>query len=91
MVFSIFCLHTFLVVGSEIRFFTYSYVLGRFKPGTCKNSKIDVMHCTIEQLRRPITCSIIDVVNMYKKIVSKWPVFECESEAANHPFFLTEK
>jgi hypothetical protein len=52
---------------------------------------MDVLHCSVEQLRQPVTCSIRDVVDTYKKIVSKWHVFECESEAANHPFFLTGK
>jgi hypothetical protein len=52
-------------------FFTNSYVFGRFKPSTCKNSKIDVLHYSVEQLHRPVTCSIRDVVDTYKKIVSK--------------------
>jgi hypothetical protein len=72
-------------------FFTNSYVLGKFKHGTCKNSKINVLHCSVEQLCRPVTCSIRDVVDTYKKIVSKWPMYECESEAVNHLFFLTGK
>ena len=52
---------------------------------------MDVLHCSVEQLCRPVTCFIKDVVDTYKKIVSKWPIFENPSEAANHPFFLTGK
>lgn len=36
-------------------------------------------------------CSIPDVVNTYKTIVSHWPVFQDPQIARNHPFFLTLK
>ena len=67
------------------------YLLGRFKLGTCKNSKIDAIYCSVEQLHKIFTCSIMDAIDTYKKIVSKWHVYECQLEISNHSFFLTKK
>jgi hypothetical protein len=47
------------------------YLLGRFKLGACRNSKIDIIHYSVEQSHKLVTCSIIDVVDTYNKIVSK--------------------
>jgi hypothetical protein len=50
-----------------------------------------VNHCSAESLRKPVLCSVLDVVKTYKSIVNHWPVFEDPEKARNHAFFLTPK
>jgi hypothetical protein len=63
----------------------------RFSPGPNKNWKIDVTHCSSESLRKPVHCSVPDVVKTYKSIVNYWPSFKDEEEARHHAFFTPIK
>jgi hypothetical protein len=60
----------------------------RFTLGSIKNWKIKITHCTSESLRKPVICSIPDVIKTYKSIVGHWPHFDTKKP---HAFFLTSK
>ncbi|CAM6100293.1 unnamed protein product [Calypogeia fissa] len=59
----------------------------RYTPGTSKNWKVDILHCSSEQLRRPVEVQILDVIAMFRKLISKRLKFG-NNECGPFPLFL---
>jgi hypothetical protein len=52
---------------------------------------LDVKYSSSESLRKPVLCSVKDVVLTYKQIITRWPKFPTKEAERCHPFFLSAK